>query len=103
MKIKKGDTVVVISGKNRGTSGKVELVLTKKNMIVIDGVNVVKKHRKANAQSKKGQIVEKSMPIHISNVMLADPKGGKPTRVKIERSKDGARQRVAVKSGSKIA
>jgi large subunit ribosomal protein L24 len=103
MKIKKGDTVVVISGKNRGTTGKVELVLTKKNMIVIDGVNVVKKHRKPSAQSKKGQIVEKSMPIHVSNVMLADPKGGKPTRVKIERSKDGARQRVAVKSGSKIA
>lgn len=103
MKIKKGDTVVVIAGKNRGTTGKVELVLTKKNMIVIDGVNVVKKHRRANAQSRKGQIVEKSMPIHISNVMLADPKGGKATRVRIERSKDGTRERVAVKSGAKVA
>jgi large subunit ribosomal protein L24 len=103
MKIKKGDTVVVISGKNRGTSGKVELVLTKKDMIIIDGVNVVKKHRKANQQSRKGQIVEKSMPIHISNVMLADPKGGKATRVRIERNKDGARERVAVKSGAKLA
>ncbi|MEK7098710.1 MAG: 50S ribosomal protein L24 [Patescibacteria group bacterium] len=103
MKIKKGDTVIVISGKNRGTSGKVELVLTKKDMIVIDGVNVVKKHRKANQQSKSGQIVEKSMPIHISNVMIADPKGGKPTRIRIERSKDGARERVAVKSKAKIA
>ena len=103
MKIKKGDNVIVIAGKNRGTKGKVELVLTKKDMIVIDGVNVVKKHRKANQSGRSGQIVEKSMPIHISNVMLADPKGGKVTRVKIERSKDGARQRVAVKSGAQIA
>jgi large subunit ribosomal protein L24 len=103
MKIKKGDTVVVISGKNRGTSGKVELVLTKKNMIVIDGVNVVKKHRKANQQSRSGQIIEKSMPIHVSNVMIADPKGGKATRVRIERTKEGVRERVAIKSGSKIA
>ena len=103
MKIKKGDNVVVIAGKNRGVSGKVELVLIKKNMLVIDGVNVVKKHRKANQQSRSGQIVEKSMPIHISNVMLADPKGGKPTRVKIERTKEGARERVAVKSGTKFS
>ena len=103
MKIKKGDNVIVISGKNRGTTGKVELVLTKKSMIVIDGVNVVKKHRKANQQSRAGQIVEKSMPIHISNVMIADPKGGKGTRVRIERSKDGGRQRIAVKSKAAIA
>ena len=102
MKIKKGDNVVVISGKNRGTAGKVELVLTKKNMIVIDGVNVVKKHRKATQSRQSGQIVEKSMPIHVSNVMIADPKGGKPTRVRIERSKDGARQRIAVKSKAAI-
>lgn len=103
MNIKKGDNVVVISGKNRGTTGKVEVVFPKRNLIVIDGVNVVKKHRRANAQTKKGQIVEKAMPIHISNVMIADPKGGKPTRVKIERSKDGGRERIAIKSGSKIA
>ncbi|HWO07580.1 MAG TPA: 50S ribosomal protein L24 [Candidatus Paceibacterota bacterium] len=103
MKIKKGDNVVVIAGKNRGATGKVELVLTKKGMVVIDGVNVVKKHRRATAQTRKGQIIEKSMPIHISNVMLADPKGGKPTRIRIERSKDGARERVAIKSGAKFA
>ena len=103
MKIKKGDNVIVISGKNRGTAGKVELVLTKKNMIVIDGVNVVKKHRKATQSRQSGQIVEKSMPIHISNVMIADPKGGKPTRVRIERTKDGARQRIAVKSKAVLA
>ena len=95
--------MVVIAGKNRGTTGKVEVVFSKKNMIIIDGVNVVKKHRKANQSSQSGQIVEKSMPIHISNVMIADPKGGKPTRVKIERSKEGARQRIAVKSKAAIA
>lgn len=74
MKIKKGDTVLVIAGKNRGTTGKVERVIPKKDMLVIDGVNVVKKHRKANQQSRSGQIVEKSMPIHVSNVKLADAK-----------------------------
>ena len=95
--------MVVIAGKNRGTTGKVESVLTKKNMIVIDGVNVVKKHRKATAQSRSGQILEKSMPIHISNVMIADPKGGKPTRIRIERTKDGKRERIAVKSKATIA
>lgn len=93
----------MIAGKNRGTKGKVEVVLTKKQMVIIDGVNVVKKHRRANQNTRKGQIVEKSMPIHISNVMMADPKGGKPTRVRIERSKEGARERVAVKSKAAIA
>ena len=94
---------MVIAGKNRGVSGKVELVLVKKDMIVIDGVNVVKKHRKANQASRAGQIVEKSMPIHISNVQLVDPKGGKPTRIKMEVTKGGVKERVAVKSGARIA
>lgn len=74
MKIKKGDTVLVIAGKNRGTTGKVERVIPKKDMLVIDGVNVVKKHRKANREARAGQIVEKSMPIHVSNVKLAEAK-----------------------------
>lgn len=74
MKIKKGDNVIVIAGKNRGATGKVERVIPKKDMLVIDGVNVVKKHRRANQQSRAGQIVEKSMPIHVSNVKLAEAK-----------------------------
>ncbi len=94
---------MVMAGKSRGTSGTVVRIITKKDQVVIDGVNMVKKHRKANQQSRKGQIIDKVMPIHISNVMLMDPKDGKPTRIKITRSKDGARQRVAVKSGSAIA
>lgn len=103
MKIKKGDKVVVIAGKSKGSSGTVVRVLPKHDKVVIDGVNMVKKHRKPNQRTRKGQIIDKVMPIHVSNVMLADPKDGKPTRIKIERSKDGVRQRVAVKSGSKIS
>lgn len=102
MKIKKGDKVVVIAGKNRGMTGTVATTYPKKNSLVIDGVNVVKKHRRATQATRSGQIVDKAMPIHISNVMLADPKGGKPTRVKIVRE-NGVRTRVAVKSGQKIA
>ena len=102
MKIRKGDKVVVIAGKSKGSSGTVVRVLPKKDQVVIDGVNMVKKHRKATRQSGKGQVIDKVMPIHISNVMIADPKDGKPTRIKITRGKDGARARVAVKSGSSI-
>ena len=101
MKLKKGDKVVVIAGKNRGVSGTIADVLPKKNRVTIDGVNLVKKHRKPSAQNRTGQIVDKPMSIHASNVMLSDPKGGKPTRIRIER-KDGTRIRVAVKSGQEI-
>ncbi len=102
MKLKKGDKVIVIAGKSKGSSGSIVRILNKKNSVVIDGVNMVKKHRKATRQSGKGQIIDKVMPIHVSNVMLADPKDGKPTRIKITHSKEGARQRVAVKSGQNI-
>lgn len=93
--------MVVITGKSRGTSGTITRTLPKENRVFIDGVNVVKRHRRPTAQSRKGQIVEKPMSIDASNVMLADPQGGKPTRIRIVR-KDGARERVATKSGSAI-
>ncbi|MDO8522087.1 MAG: 50S ribosomal protein L24 [bacterium] len=101
MKLKKGDKIIVIAGKNRGASGTIAHVLPKKNRVTIDGVNMVKKHRKASAQNRTGQIIEKPMSIHASNVMLADPKGGKPTRIRIER-KEGVRVRVAVVSGQEV-
>jgi large subunit ribosomal protein L24 len=101
MKLKKGDRVVVIAGKEKGKTGTVVRVLPAENKLVLDKMNLVKKHRRPNAQSQKGQIVDVAMPIHVSNVMLADPKDGKPTRIKISR-KDGARTRVAVKSGQEI-
>ena len=102
MKLKKGDKVIVIAGKSKGQSGAIARVLTSDNMVLLDGINLVKRHRKPTAQNRKGQIVDKPMQIHASNVMLLDPKTGKPTRIRIKRGKDGARQRVAVKSGQEI-
>ena len=101
MKLKKGDKVLVIAGKNKGKSGAIVRVLVHDNMVLLYGINLVKRHRRPSAQNRKGQIVDKPMPIHASNVMLADPKTGKPTRIRIVR-KDGARQRVAVRSGEEV-
>jgi len=101
MKLRKGDKVIVIAGKDKGRSSTIVRVLPSKNMIVLDGLNIVKRHRRATQSTRKGQIVDKSMPVHVSNVMLADPKSGKPTRIKILRP-DGAYQRVAIKSGEQI-
>ncbi|KKW19053.1 MAG: 50S ribosomal protein L24 [Parcubacteria group bacterium GW2011_GWA2_51_10] len=101
MKIKKGDKVIVITGKSRGQSGTITRVLPKENRVLIDGINMVKRHRRPSAKSRKGQIVDKPMPIHASNVALLDPKSGKPTRIRIIR-KDGARQRIAAASGMEL-
>ncbi len=103
MKIKKGDKVIVIAGKDRGTTGTVSRVMPDKSLLLIEGVNVVKKHRRATQRARKGQIIDKTMPIHVSNVQIVDPKSGKGTRVKITRNADGARERVAVKSGSTLS
>ena len=103
MKLKKGDKVLVTAGKEKGKSSTIARVLTSKNMVLLDGINLVKRHRRPSAQNRKGQIVDKPMPLHASNVMLIDSKSGKPTRIKIVRTKEGARQRVAVKRGEEIA
>ncbi|KKW25030.1 MAG: 50S ribosomal protein L24 [Candidatus Kaiserbacteria bacterium GW2011_GWB1_52_6] len=102
MKLKKGDKVIVIAGKARGQTSTIVRVLTDKNLVVLDGLNLVKRHRRPSAQNRKGQIIDKPMPIHASNVMLADPKTGKPTRIKIVRDEKGGRTRVAVKSGNEL-
>ena len=93
---------MVIAGKDRGQTATITRILSEKNLIVLDGLNLVKRHRRPNAQNRKGQIIDKPMPIHASNVMLVDPKSGKPTRIKIVRSTEGDRQRVAVKSGQEL-
>lgn len=98
MKIKKNDTVIVIAGKDKGTTGKVVKLLPREEKAVVEGVNVVKKHTKPRQSGEKGQIVEKSLPIHISNIMLLDPKENKPTRVGFQ-IKDGKKVRVAKRSG----
>jgi large subunit ribosomal protein L24 len=100
MKIKKGDKVVVIAGKDRGKTGTVAEAFPKASRVLIDGINMKKKHEKARG-SRKGQIVERSVPLHVSNVMILDPKTGKGTRVGIAR-KDGARTRIAKKSGQEF-
>lgn len=102
MKLKKGDKVIVIAGKAKGQSAAIVRVLPQDDMVLLDGVNMVKRHRKPSAQNRQGQIVERAMPIHVSNVMLADPKTGKPTRIKISRDDKGGRSRVAVKSGQTL-
>lgn len=99
MKLKRGDKVIVIAGKAKGATSTIVHVLPHENLVVLDGVNLVKKHRRATRQGGRGQIIDKAMPIHASNVMLLDPKSGKPTRIRIVRGKDGARERVAIRSG----
>ncbi len=101
MKIKKGDKIIVIAGKDKGKTGVVVRALPSINKVIIDGVNLAKKHQKPIKSGTKGQIVEVAMPIHVSNIAIEDPKTKKPTRIKIDR-KDGKRVRVAVKSGSVI-
>lgn len=102
MKLKKGDNVVVIAGKDIGKKSTIVRVLTKKDMVVLDGLNMSKRHRRRTTTAGKGQIIDKAMPIHVSNVALADPKTGKPTRIRIERTDKGGRTRVAVKSKQTI-
>jgi len=104
MKIKKGDNVVVTAGKDRGKTGKVVRALPKKEMVVVEGVNMKKKHQRASMKNPKGQIIDKTMPVHVSNVMLVDPKGGKRTRVGYQESADGkGKVRVAKKSGATLS
>src|SRR5436189_474739 len=99
-KVRKNDTVVVISGKDRGKRGRVIEVLPKKARVRVEGVNRVKRHTKPNPQRNvKGGIVEREDPIHVSNVALIDPKSEKPTRVGTKVMADGTRLRVAVRSG----
>lgn len=100
-KIKKGDKVVVLAGKDKGRTGEVTQVMPKDGKLLVDGINVHAKHRKPTQENPQGGIDRKSAPLHISNVALADPKDGKPTRVRFE-EKDGKRVRVAVKSGETI-
>jgi large subunit ribosomal protein L24 len=98
LKIKTGDNVIVIAGKDKGKTGNVLSVLRSKDRIVVEGVNIVKHHRKAT-QENPGKIEEKEASIHISNVSHLDPDSRKPTRVKYE-VKDGVKKRISVVSGS---
>ena len=100
-KIKKGDKVVVLAGKDRGVKGEVLKVLTEENRVVVQGVNMVTRHRKPS-QLSGGGIEKKESSIHVSNVALVDPKSGERTRVGYKILKDGNKVRVARKSGETI-
>ena len=99
--IKKGDTVYVNAGNDKGKTGKVLSVIPSKDRVIVEGVNMVKKHTKPNSKQPQGGIVEQEAGIHISNLQLIDPKSGKPTRVGYKMV-DDKKVRYAKKSGEEI-
>jgi large subunit ribosomal protein L24 len=101
-RVKQGDAVVVIAGKAKGSRGRVLRVDPGAQKVVVEGINVRTKHVKPTQQNPQGGRIKKEAPIHISNVMLADPQTGEPTRVRIKTLETGQRVRVAVKSGEQI-
>jgi len=100
-KIKKGDNVVVLSGKDKGQTGTVAKVMPAQGKVVVEGINVMARHRKPSQANPQGGIDRIPAPMAISKVAVADPKDGKPTRVRFE-ERDGKKVRVAVKSGETI-
>ncbi len=101
MKLKKGDNIIVLTGKDKGKKGKIALVLVKENKVIVDGINTMKKHQRPMRSGEKGKMVDKSMPIHASNVSFVDPKTSKPT--KIGKKKVGDKfVRIAKKSNQEI-
>ena len=101
-RIKRGDTVVVLSGRDRGKRGQVRQVLPAKERVVVEGVNIIKKHQRARSAGQQSEIIEREAPIHWSNVMLVDPNSDEPTRVGYRRREDGTWVRVGKRSGEDI-
>ncbi|MGB1699243.1 MAG: 50S ribosomal protein L24 [Nannocystaceae bacterium] len=101
-RVRKGDDVVIIAGKDKGMRGTVLRVLPGADRVVVKGVNIVTKHRKPTRDNQRGGIEKREAAIHLSNVMLADPQSGEPTRVRFKNLKDGKKVRVAVKSGEQL-
>ena len=109
MPVTKGDTVRVMRGEDAGKEGKILRVFTKTGRVTVEGINIVKRHRKARRAEEQSQIMEMPAPVHHSNVMLLDPKSGDPTRVRRRSDEEGdnrarrrAKERIAVKSGEAI-
>jgi large subunit ribosomal protein L24 len=97
-KIKKGDKVVILSGKDKGKHGEVTLSMPKDGKVIVSGINIATRHRKPTQANPQGGLERREAPMHVSKVAIEDPKTGKPTRVRFE-IKDGKKVRVAVKSG----
>lgn len=100
--IKKGDNVVVVTGNSKGQKGKVLEVIRKTNRAIVEGANMVKKHTKPNAANPQGGIIEQEAPVHISNLMLVDPKSGEATRIGRKKDANGKLVRYSKKSGEEI-
>ena len=101
-KIKKGDEVVLLAGKDKGRNGQVKKVLPKENKCIIQGINIVKRHQKPTQLNPQGGIITKELPVHISNVSLIDPETKKTTRVGFMTTDKGVKVRFAKKSGKAI-
>ncbi len=99
MHVAKGDTVRVVRGDDKGKEGKIIRVFPKTGRVTIEGVNIVKKHRKARRAEEQSAIMEMPAPVHSSNVMLLDPKSGAPARIRYRVDTDGTKERISAKSG----
>ncbi len=101
MKIRKDDNIIVITGKDKGKTGKVIKSIPKENKVIVAGINIRKVHERARKGGQKGQIIDKAMPINVSNVMIVDPKTNKGSRLSLK-VEDGKKIRITKKSGAKI-
>ena len=101
-RIKKDDTVIIIAGKDKGRSGRVLKVMPKEERVIVEGLNLAKRHTAPNVAHPNGGVVSKEAPLHLSNVALRDPKTGKPTRVAFKTNDKGVKVRVAKGSGVEI-
>ena len=102
MKIKKNDEVIVLTGKDKGKTGKVITAMTKEHKVIVAGVNQVQRHRKDDAQGNKAGVITKNLPIDVSNVAIVDPKSGKATKIGVKLTSDGKKIRFAKKSGETL-
>ena len=102
-RIVKGDIVKILRGDDKGKEGKVLRMFLKTNKVLVEGINIVKRHQRARKAEEQSAIIEKPAPMALSNVMLMDPKSGKATRIKARVDADGTKERLSVKSGESIA
>ena len=100
--VKKGDQVVIIAGKDKGKKGRILAAYPADQRVLVEGVNIVKRHTRPSATNQQGGIIEKEAPVHVSNVMVVDPKSGEPTRVGKKILADGTKVRYAKKSGETL-
>ncbi|WP_373231658.1 50S ribosomal protein L24 [Cohnella sp.] len=100
--VKKDDNIIVISGKDKGKKGRIIAAYPRENRVLVEGVNMVKRHTRPNPANQQGGIIEREAPIHVSNVMHIDPKSGKPTRVGSKTLENGKKVRIAKRSGEMI-